>query len=126
MTPLFVPVALVVATHGTAATPPPKVPEAVFTLKQPTKYKLPKAVQNMIMFALKQCPEQATVWRDEYTNIYQRKNDLRQWVGDILPTAKLAYRDTLLPQLETQQDVIDAGEKVSRIDAWIEWNRTGW
>ena len=128
MRALLIPATLVLALPCAAqfqAPPVPATPDLVFTLKKPTRYELPKPVQNMIMSSLKQVPSNAAVWREEYSNICEDKEDLRKWLDEVLNTLLHSFGARASADSPTfvLKQLADACDQVR---LWIAWNQTGW
>jgi hypothetical protein len=63
-----------------------ETPESLFTLPTP-KYKLPKDIQNLVMFAITTDTRRESVLRDEYKTIYLEKKKLKSWLSGALEYA---------------------------------------
>lgn len=55
-----------------------------FTLPKPTKWRSTRGERNVIMCAIKNNPQYAAVWREEYKYIYESIGDTRSWTLGIL------------------------------------------
>ena len=83
---ILIPAAIVII--STAPALQAQQPLIIFTLPKPTAYALPTWAQGFIMNVMKYMPDRTAVWRDEYKQIYEDREALKQWMKwNILPAA---------------------------------------
>lgn len=115
------------AQDAPAPAPPPPIPDnVVFTLKKPTKYEMPKPVQGIIAVCLDQVPAQAAVWREEYANIFEDKEDVRKWIVQklhVVMSVKSSEFDAREGDIEMQKLSLADMQWVNQASAYI---KTGW
>jgi hypothetical protein len=115
-------------TPNSPATEESKVPDPydfVFTLKQPTKYKLPKVVQDMIMFDLHEQEGKALLRREEYEVIYQDKELLRRWVTELMEELNI-YETAQISNSGSFGQTDQANRYADLANTWMKWNQKGW
>lgn len=116
-----------------------ETPEALFTLPAP-KYKLPKDIQNLIMFSVTTDMKREVVLRDEYKTVYKDKKALKAWLNESLDTAIAIWmnskvdameaasrRGDILAVMKAQSEAGENGSKlINRAKGWQAYAKSEW
>lgn len=116
-----------------------EIPESLFTLPTP-KYKLPKDIQNLIMFSVTTDTKREVVLRDEYKTVYKDKKALKAWLNEALDTAIAIWmngkvdameaasrRGDIMTVLKAQSEAGENGSKlINRAKGWQAYAKSDW
>lgn len=118
---------------------PLETPESLFTLPTP-KYKLPKDIQNLIMFSVSTDAKREAVLRDEYKTLYKDKKTLKSWLNEALDSAIAIWlnskvdameaasrRGNILAVMKAQSEAGENGSKlINRAKGWQAYAKSEW
>lgn len=116
-----------------------ETPKALFTLPAP-KYRLPKDIQNLIMFSVTTNTKREAILRDEYKTLYKDKKTLKSWLNEALDSAITIWlngkvdameaasrRGNIMAVMKAQSEAGENGANlINRAKGWQAYAKSEW